>query len=302
MDCGFNINHVLPEDITVLDASADFWKNTSVGGGREFMRQQVCTIIDRIGEASAQSQGLLSAITNSHKLRHSDHRLYILKDASANSFRGGVIGYLKVARKKLVLKDSAGNEKQYEPLCLLDFFVENEYQRKGHGTKLFTYMLKREHCQAKDMAIDRPSAKCLSFFGHKFDLSDVVRQPSHFVVFSDFFEGPNSPGSAVLKDKTAAGPIQKTYNGFFTGTSELDGPGDEVKEKERRGSNGSHGAEQQPSPTENGPKNSHVANGHGLPKDAGTVAAGHNMDKNADRVSLRPTRGTNLHYSHTQLW
>ena len=53
-----------------------------------------------------------------------------------------MIGYLKVAHKKLVLKDSAGSEKQYEPLCLLDFFVDTEYQRKGHGTKLFSYMLK----------------------------------------------------------------------------------------------------------------------------------------------------------------
>ena len=171
------------------------------------------------------------------------------------------------------------------------------------GSKINQYIsstIQREHCQARDIAIDRPSAKCLSFFGHKFDLQDVVRQPSHFVVFADFFQEPNSPGSNVVKDKTAAGPVQKTYNGFFTGTSELDGPDDEVKEKDRRGSNGSNGYEKQASPTENGPKSGLVA--AVVPKDNGKVAAGHNMDKNGERVSLRPTRGTNLHYSHTQLW
>ncbi|OWA50254.1 putative Alpha-tubulin N-acetyltransferase 1 [Hypsibius exemplaris] len=322
MDCGFNINHVLPEEITLLDASADFWKNTSVGGGREFMRQQICTVIDRIGEGSAQSQGFLTPITTSQKLRATDHRLYILKDATANGYRGGVIGYVKVARKKLLLVDPKGQQQQYEPLCLLDFFIDVPYQRQGHGTKLLNFVTKREHVQPQDLAIDRPSQKCLSFFSHKFNLTDVVRQPTPFVVFSEFFSGANNPGSAPLftpESKTANGPLQKTYNGFYNVPSAgaqtnppttINMGGYKTEEMStvngdygRSQNGGMNGQSDKPSPSENGGPLAVVITAEGVKEKqekANMLPAG----QDAFRIGsqLRPTKGANMHYTHTQLW
>jgi GNAT superfamily N-acetyltransferase len=57
-------------------------------------------------------------------------------------YRGGVIGYIKVARKKLAIQDAKGQQRQYEPLCLLDFFIDPAYQRQGHGQKLCNFVLK----------------------------------------------------------------------------------------------------------------------------------------------------------------
>lgn len=56
-------------------------------------------------------------------------------------YRGGVIGFAKIARKKLVLFDVKGGKKQYEPVCILDFFIDPAYQRQGNGSKLLNYVL-----------------------------------------------------------------------------------------------------------------------------------------------------------------
>ena len=52
-----------------------------------------------------------------------------------------MIGYVKVARKKLLIMNSQGQQQQYEPLCLLDFFIDPPYQRQGQGQKLLNYVL-----------------------------------------------------------------------------------------------------------------------------------------------------------------
>ena len=48
---------------------------------------------------------------------------------------------LKVGRKNLYLFDKNGDNKQYQPLCILDFYIHESQQRKGYGKKLYQYML-----------------------------------------------------------------------------------------------------------------------------------------------------------------
>ncbi|XP_055341758.1 alpha-tubulin N-acetyltransferase 1-like [Paramacrobiotus metropolitanus] len=307
MDCGFNINHVLPDEMTIVDADADFWKNTSVGGGREFLRQEITTIIDRIGEASAQNQGLLSPITSSAKLRASSHRLYIMKDANAHQYRGGVIGYVKVARKQLVIFDSKGQRKQYEPVCVLDFFVDPGYQRQGYGTKIFKYMMQREHvASAADLAIDRPGAKCLSFLARKYGLTDTVKQPSHFVVFKEFFT--NNAGTDL---ETVLQNGHSMQNGHQNGTAQNGYKNGMSSAADAAGPNGME-------PTSNGwqtvSNTNGYQNGNGMQYDNGEMGkdraagmasyplANGKRDDIGLAGALRPTKGPNLHYVHSQLW
>lgn len=60
------------------------------------------------------------------------------------SGKGAAVGFLRIGHKHLYLSDPSdtqGRILQYEPLCVLDFFIEPEYQRSGFGRRLFDYML-----------------------------------------------------------------------------------------------------------------------------------------------------------------
>ena len=52
-----------------------------------------------------------------------------------------VLGFIKVGPKKLFLFDKAGRHHEMLPLCVLDFYVHEDFQRQGCGLKLFKFML-----------------------------------------------------------------------------------------------------------------------------------------------------------------
>jgi hypothetical protein len=168
--------------------------------------------------------------------------------------------------------------------------------------------------QPQDIAIDRPSQKCLSFFSHKFNLTDMVRQSTPFVVFAEFFNA-NNQGSQMELDnqqsKTSNGPQQKTYNGFYTGPQK-NGPQSSNTEQlstvngdyGRSLSNASTGSDHtansdKPSPTENGMPSPSIVTAEMVKE---KQAAGNMQTPDPLRNSLRPTKGANMHYTHTQLW
>lgn len=43
------------------------------------------------------------------------------------------IGFLKIGKKKLFIRDAIGCIKEIMPVCLLDFYVLESQQRSGHG-------------------------------------------------------------------------------------------------------------------------------------------------------------------------
>ncbi len=74
-------------------------------------------------------------ITTGQKLQLSDHHLYVLSDA------GLLLGMLKLGRKKLFLVDPSDTMREYQPLCVLDFYVHESCQRQGFGRELFFFAL-----------------------------------------------------------------------------------------------------------------------------------------------------------------
>ena len=74
-----------------------------------------------------QAQDLRAIITTGSKFVTSDHILYIKCDG----FK--VLGFLKVGQKKLFYRDELGGIKEIFPMCILDFYVDDVYQRNGHG-------------------------------------------------------------------------------------------------------------------------------------------------------------------------
>ena len=105
------------------------------------------------------AQGLGRAITTFDLLNYSDgHTIYILRSDPQND-QEKILGFLKIGSKPLFVMDVHGHQHEVKPLCVLDFYVVEEMQRKGCGKKLFEYMTHDQNVKPQQLAIDRPSAK-----------------------------------------------------------------------------------------------------------------------------------------------
>ncbi|XP_069378779.1 alpha-tubulin N-acetyltransferase 1 isoform X2 [Paralichthys olivaceus] len=180
-----DINQLFPERVTLLDQTlvAENRKSTE----RPDLLAHIVTVIDELGRASAKAQQLTTPITSASKLQSQRHQLYLLKDGDSNRGHGIVVGFLKVGYKKLFLLDRQGVHIEAEPLCVLDFYIAENFQRHGYGSELFDFMLQHKNLEPALMAYDRPSPKFLSFLAKNYWLTHSVPQVNNFVVFEGFF-------------------------------------------------------------------------------------------------------------------
>ena len=145
--------------------------------------QQIATIINSMGQASAAAQGLGAVITNTERMSNNpDHVLFIAANKTA------ALGIIKLGSKKLFHRSSNGGVHEITPLCVLDFYVNERCQRQGVGHALFTYALHYFQVQPYQLGYDRPSTKFLSFLNKHYKLSHYEPQNNNFVVYSDYFE------------------------------------------------------------------------------------------------------------------
>ena len=86
--------------------------------------------------------------------------------------------------------DYNGNQLEANPLCVLDFYVLEEYQRydeegdhpsyesfrNGFGKKIFESMVRDQNVNPAQLAIDRPSPKFKSFLRKHYGLSKTIPQ------------------------------------------------------------------------------------------------------------------------------
>jgi hypothetical protein len=174
------------------------WDASSLAGLAAGQREELCAVIDALGQESAkvgefassasavshfqviprsQAQNIANAFTSAEKLSsQADHRLYLTCDSR------GVIAMMKVGPKHLYMIDAKGAYQEKDPLCVLDFFVV--HQRQGLGIELFNFALERESATADALAYDRPSGMMLPFLAKHFGLTEYSPQPNNFVMFS----------------------------------------------------------------------------------------------------------------------
>lgn len=198
MDFPFNINVLFPELITKITSESLRLGHGSRSTGTHL--EQISKVINEMGDASSKAQGLRTTITTANKLRLSDHHLYLLKDDSDGKLNGQVIGILKVGHKNLFILDQLGVQREVAPLCVLDFYVHESFQRQGCGKGLFDHMLCKEKAEVHHLAIDKPSDKLIAFLKKHYGLSAQIRQVNNFVVFKDFFSGrvPSPRGRGLI--------------------------------------------------------------------------------------------------------
>ncbi|XP_075962260.1 alpha-tubulin N-acetyltransferase 1 isoform X1 [Anarhichas minor] len=184
MEFPFDINQLFSERVSILDQTLVAGRKSA---GMPQLQAHIATVIDELGRASAKAQQLPASITSASKLQFQRHQLYLLKDGESNGGRGVVVGFLKVGYKKLFLLDRQGVHIEAEPLCVLDFYIAENFQRHGYGLELFDFMLQHKNLEPVLMAYDRPSPKFLSFLAKHYCLTPSVPQANNFVVFQGFF-------------------------------------------------------------------------------------------------------------------
>ncbi|EDL23247.1 RIKEN cDNA 2610110G12, isoform CRA_a [Mus musculus] len=144
MEFPFDVDALFPERITVLDQHLrpPARRPGTTTPARVDLQQQIMTIVDELGKASAKAQHLPAPITSALRMQSNRHVIYILKDTSARpAGKGAIIGFLKVGYKKLFVLDDREAHNEVEPLCILDFYIHESVQRHGHGRELFQHML-----------------------------------------------------------------------------------------------------------------------------------------------------------------
>ncbi len=140
-------------------------------------------LIDRMGVRSAVAQGLRmpnghpSPVTSVSHLHGSDHRLYLVAQPDDDGRTPVLVGLLKVGTKNLFHWDVHGTMRELRSqFCVLDFYVHEEWQRRGIGKLLFESMLSTEAKAPEQIAYDRPSPKLLGFLSKHYGLTDYVPQ------------------------------------------------------------------------------------------------------------------------------
>ncbi|KAF5915493.1 alpha-tubulin N-acetyltransferase 1 isoform X2 [Diceros bicornis minor] len=210
MEFPFDVDALLPERITVLDQHLrpPARRPGTTTPARVDLQQQIMTIVDELGKASAKAQHLPAPITSASRMQSNRHVMYVLKDTSARpAGKGAIIGFLKVGYKKLFVLDDREAHNEVEPLCILDFYIHESVQRHGHGRELFQYMLQKERVEPHQLAIDRPSQKLLKFLNKHYNLETTVPQVNNFVIFEGFFAHQHPP-ARKLPPKRAEGDIK----------------------------------------------------------------------------------------------
>ncbi|KAK7865930.1 hypothetical protein R5R35_005004 [Gryllus longicercus] len=160
--------------------------------------QYVAQVVDALGTASADAQGLAHPVTSADRLRNSDHTVYVMVDNSSGSKNGRIVGFLKTGYKNLYLYDKNGHNHETKPLCVLDFFIHDALQRRGLGKELFDHMLRDSDISPKHLALDRPSDTFMAFVRKHYGLFKTIPQVNHYAIYDDFFSKRHDGKSQYL--------------------------------------------------------------------------------------------------------
>ena len=189
------------------------------------VRNEASKVINDMGIGSAIAQGLVgrsgpNPITEVHRLGETDARVYLLAQQEPGH-PPVAVGLLKVGKKNLFHFDTSGRTTELrDQMCVLDFYVHEDWQRGGFGKMLFEAMLSNEGIDPSQLAYDvrarvlarchppdtcpaesrvlgsrcvsllcaqRPSPKLIGFMSKHFGLSEFVPQQNKFVIFKQFF-------------------------------------------------------------------------------------------------------------------
>eukprot|EP01083_Nonionella_stella_P024074 66596_1 len=208
----------------------------------------------------------------------SSHTLYLMSDPDY------VIGILKMGSKKLFVRDRQANLHECDPLCCLDFYVHEHFQRRGYGLRLFEFMLKSECVRSSEIAYDYPSAKLIGFLRKHYSLVDFVDQANRFVVFDSYFE----KDTASSRDRTKDNSKPRIIKHYSRKTSKK--PADKSLISPPEKINTSHDSKRTPHCHHRSPKHTHktrvntsaAPRSNNSPSKSDTAKTGNNLSKSRE--------------------
>eukprot|EP00913_Durusdinium_trenchii_P001992 g1842.t2 len=148
---------------------------------------------------------LMDALTFGVFLQDADDESVRRLIASDDYVASEVAPPAQVGRKRLFVEapfaasdwaDVRNAFQEIQPLCALDFYIHERYQRSGFGRQLFDAMLAHERSSPERatsgagrelLGYDRPSPKLLSFLSKHYGLRKYKPQNNNFVVYDDFW-------------------------------------------------------------------------------------------------------------------
>ncbi|KAF4141253.1 GNAT acetyltransferase [Phytophthora infestans] len=152
-------------------------------------RPALAEAIDTLGKKSATAQSLSHEITSTDLFATStatEQQQTLL--LAINDDDGAVMGFLKTGVKHLFYLNPRGEYTEIDPICVLDFYVDEVWQRRGVGLQLFQRLLQEENTTPAQLAYDRPSPKLFAFLKKHVGLTEYFPQPNRFVVFDAYFQ------------------------------------------------------------------------------------------------------------------
>ena len=165
--------------------------------------QNIQALINQIGIASSNAQGLNHVITSYSSFMTGENTIYLLLDDQDSM----IVGFIKIGSRRLFLWDKMGVQHELKTVCLLDFFTYPNCQRKGYGKKMIDRLLKDENKGMEEIPIDKPSPLCLSFMKKHFGLSNFIPQNNNYVVFDQFWESPTFLNKTVRNNQYCPKPL-----------------------------------------------------------------------------------------------
>ena len=80
-----------------------------------------------------------------------------------------------------------------ESTWILDFFVHEDCQRKGHGTQLMKYMMKVKKIKPRKISLYQPSKSMLRFMNKNYGLTERLKESLDVYTFFDILGKPGDP-------------------------------------------------------------------------------------------------------------
>jgi len=221
--------------------------SNTVGNSSSSNNANLHQLIEEIGKASARAQGLKQPVTEPWRLKsNTDQKLYLMVIDGVKA-----VGILKIGIKKLFVmspmseypitrrsrsiewereeRSKTGGVKEINALCVLDFYISEQYQRQKYGHKLFRYMLDVENINASHLAYDRPSVRLLKFLEKHYSLRSYTPQNNNFVVYHKYFtdeprsknDNNTSPPIAPVPLEEDSLPSREKFSGILHGKYEF---------------------------------------------------------------------------------
>ena len=103
------------------------------------------------------------------------------------------VGYISTVDIKFSFPIFDDRRMYIESTCILDFYIHEDWQRKGHGTQLMSYMMKVKKIKPRQLSLYQPSKSMLRFMKKNYGLTERLKESLDVYTYFDILGRPGDP-------------------------------------------------------------------------------------------------------------